>query len=318
MKDQERAEPLNFLGAPFLICSPAMRELMALTERIARTKAAVLINGETGSGKELTARAIHCYSTRSSKPWVDVSCGALPEHLVESEFFGYEKGAFSSAEAPKPGFFELANGGTLFLDEIGQLEPRMQGKLLRVLDGNPYYRLGGIRKVTVDVRIVAATNVNLVEAVQSGQFRSDLFHRLSQFTLTVPPLRQRREDIIPLAEFFLEREHPGLQLSPEAGLLLQRYSWPGNVRQLRNVITTAAILASGTCIRADDLPPQIRFPEADTTEHRLEDVERRTIFATLASAKGHRREAAAQLGISARTLSRKLKAYSKDEASIAC
>src|SRR5271157_5835440 len=176
---------------PAIISSPGMRQLIELAERIAQSHAAVLITGESGSGKELIARAVHHYSLRNAKPWVDVSCAALPENLVESELFGYEKGAFSSADSPKPGLFELANHGTLFLDEIGELEPRMQVKLLRVLDGTPYYRLGGVRKVSVDVRIIAATNQNLEEMVRSGRFRCDLYHRLSQITLRVPPLRER-------------------------------------------------------------------------------------------------------------------------------
>jgi transcriptional regulator with GAF, ATPase, and Fis domain len=165
------SELKTFLGMPAIVCSAAMRQLLELVERIAQTNAAVLITGESGSGKELIARAIHHYSLRGSKPWVDVSCAALPEHLVESELFGYERSAFIGADYPKPGLFELANHGTLFLDEIGELEPRMQVKLLRVLDGVPYYRLGGVRKVAVDVRIVAATSRDLRAEVAAGGFR---------------------------------------------------------------------------------------------------------------------------------------------------
>jgi transcriptional regulator with GAF, ATPase, and Fis domain len=168
----------------------------------------VLITGETGSGKELAACAIHEYSYRHSKPWIDINCAALPEHLVESELFGYEKGAFSGADSSKPGLFELADKGTLFLDEIGELPSHIQVKLLRVLDSAPYYRLGGHRKITVDVRIVAATNQDLEVAVQEGRFRKDLFHRLSQFQLRVPPLRERPEDIVVLAEHFLLLKAP--------------------------------------------------------------------------------------------------------------
>ncbi len=201
---------------PAIISSPGMRQLIELVERIAQTNAAVLITGESGSGKELIARAVHHYSLRCAKPWVDVSCAALPEHLVESELFGYEKGAFSGADSPKPGLFELANHGTLFLDEVGELEPRMQVKLLRVLDGVAYYRLGGTRKVTVDVRIVAATNQDLEHMVETGQFRGDLYHRLGQICLRVPPLRERPEDIVPLAEHFLKQTNPRLIFSGEA------------------------------------------------------------------------------------------------------
>src|ERR1700693_2931836 len=206
----------TYLGMPAVISSPGMQQLIELVQRIAQTNAAVLITGESGSGKEWIARAVHHYSLRGGKPWVDVSCAALPEHLVESELFGYEKGAFSGADSPKPGLFELANHGTLFLDEIGELEPRMQVKLLRVLDGVAYYRLGGTRKVTVDVRVVGATNQDLETMVEGGQFRGDLYHRLGQICLRVPPLRERREDIVPLAEYFLKQTNPRSFFSGEA------------------------------------------------------------------------------------------------------
>src|SRR5271165_1305483 len=197
------SESRQFLGMAAIVASPAIRRLLSVVERVAQTNASVLIQGESGSGKELIARAVHHHSLRCGKPWVDVSCAALPEHLVESELFGYERGAFSGADSAKPGLFELAHQGTLFLDEIGELEPRMQVKLLRVLDGTPYYRLGGVKKVSVDVRVVAATNQDLERGVADGRFRNDLYHRLSQFTLRVPPLRDRIEDIAPLARHIL-------------------------------------------------------------------------------------------------------------------
>src|SRR5260370_29681441 len=202
----------SFHGMPAVVRSKAMENLLSLAERVARTNATVLITGETGSGKELIARALHHYSLRNSKPWVDVNCAALPEHLVESELFGYEKGAFSGADSLKHGLFELANTGTLFLDEIGELDHKMQVKLLRVLDGTPYYRLGGVRKIKVDVRILSATNVNLEEAVRAGKFRSDLYHRLNQIRLLVPPLRERPEDVVALAGMFLDRQGPGVRV----------------------------------------------------------------------------------------------------------
>src|SRR5689334_22584366 len=170
-------QPASFLGMSAVIASEPMQQLMVKIQRIGMSSASVLIEGESGVGKELVARAIHHHSLRSSKPWVDVSCAALPEHLIESELFGYEKGAFSGADSSKPGLFELAHGGTIFLDEIGELEPRMQVKLLRVLDGSTYYRLGGVRKVSVDVRVIAATNQDLTQAVGQGRFRGDLYHR---------------------------------------------------------------------------------------------------------------------------------------------
>src|SRR5258706_3252081 len=188
-----------FLGMPAIIASEPMRGLMTMVERVARSSATVLITGESGSGKELVARALHNYSLRAQKPWVDLSCAALPEHLLESELFGYDRGAFSGADSAKQGLFELANQGTIFLDEIGELDPKMQVKLLRVLDGVPYYRLGGVKKVSVDVRVVAATNQELDIAVAEGRFRSDLYHRLGQITMRVPPRRHRTEDVAPPA-----------------------------------------------------------------------------------------------------------------------
>jgi len=302
-------------GTEAVICSESMRKLMQMVERVARSGAAVLIVGETGSGKEFVARAIHHHSLRCNKPWVDLNCAALPEHLVESELFGYEKGAFSGADSPKPGLFELADKGTFFLDEIGELEPKVQVKLLRVLDGVPYYRLGGSRKIAVDVRIVAATNQDLEEGVRAGRFRSDLYHRLSQFQLKVPPLRERPDDIRALAQYFLRQHRPNNHFTPEALDTLLAYSWPGNVRELKNVVLQAATLAEDSDIRAGDLPPEIggapriedELPATD-----LAEIERQSIVRVLSQAGGHQGLAAEQLGISRRTLSRKLKQYKID------
>src|SRR5258708_5646505 len=190
-------------GKEFIVASEVMRKFMGMAERVARHVGTVLIIGETGTGKELIAHTIHQYSLRSEQPFVEINCAALPENLVESELFGYEKGAFSGADTGKPGLFELAHQGTIFLDEIGELDLRVQVKLLRILDRAPYYRLGGHPKITSDVRVVAATNRNLKDEVASGRFRKDLYHRLSQFELAVPPLRERPEDIVALAEHFL-------------------------------------------------------------------------------------------------------------------
>jgi transcriptional regulator with PAS, ATPase and Fis domain len=311
-----------------------MKQLIELAERIAQSNAAVLITGESGSGKELIARAVHHYSLRCAKPWVDVSCAALPEHLVESELFGYEKGAFSGADSPKPGLFELAHHGTLFLDEVGELEPRMQVKLLRVLDGVAYYRLGGTRKVTVDVRIVAATNQDLEQMVETGSFRGDLYHRLGQICLRVPPLRERREDIVPLAEHFLKQTNSRLTFSGEALQILEGHRWPGNVRELRNVVTKAAVLARETEIGAADLlmvPPRTFASQPATpiapssgplagtlagaaagSLENLDGMEKSTILRVLAQTNGHQQKAAELLGISRRTLSRKLKLYGRE------
>jgi two-component system, NtrC family, response regulator AtoC len=315
----------SFLGMQAILSSPAMLQLLDLVERIAQTSAAVLITGESGSGKELIARAVHHYSLRCAKPWVDVSCAALPEHLVESELFGYERGAFSGADSAKPGLFELANHGTLFLDEIGELEPRMQVKLLRVLDGVAYYRLGGVRKVTVDVRVVAATNQDLEDMVETGRFRRDLFHRLGQICLRVPPLRERVEDIVPLAEYFLEQSNPQRSFSSQALAALESHAWPGNVRELRNVVTKAAVLARENEIQASELllgPAKIASslaaPTVIPTAANLDGVEKTMILRVLAQTHGHQQKAAELLGISRRTLSRKLKLYGREAVRQSC
>ena len=308
----------TYLGMQAIFSSPAMQQLLDMVERIAQTSAAVLITGESGSGKELIARAVHHYSLRCSRPWVDVSCAALPEHLVESELFGYEKGAFSGADSPKPGLFELANHGTLFLDEVGELEPRMQVKLLRVLDGVAYYRLGGTRKVTVDVRVVAATNQDLERMVEIGQFRGDLYHRLGQICLRVPPLRERREDIVPLAEHFLAQANPRMAFAAEALASLEQYAWPGNVRELRNAVTKAAVMARDQEIQSADLMLAPSRPAMETGTARatptanLDGMEKSTILRVLAETNGHQQRAAELLGISRRTLSRKLKLYGRE------
>jgi len=309
--------PIRVHEMEMVVASEPMRLVMAMVERVAATPGAVLITGETGVGKELVARAIHSYSLRCGKPWVDVNCAAIPEHLVESELFGYEKGAFSGADAGKAGLFELADKGTLFLDEIGELDPKVQVKLLRVLDGVPYYRLGGNRKVSVDVRIVAATNRPLEEAVRFGRFRRDLYHRLSQFQIRVPALRERPEDIPVLAEMFL-RQNCDAQFSPEALEALSAYAWPGNVRELRNVVMKMSVVAREGRIEAGDIPSEMVDRKAVSspppvpvraTGADLGELERQTILRTLHQAGGHQGVASKMLGISRRTLSRKLKQY---------
>jgi DNA-binding NtrC family response regulator len=304
-----------FLGMEAVIASEPMTSLMATVERVARSHATVLITGESGSGKELVARALHHHSMRSHKPWVDLSCAALPEHLLESELFGYEKGAFSGADASKPGLFEMANTGTIFLDEIGELDPRMQVKLLRVLDAVSYYRLGGVKKVSVDVRVVAATNQNLESAVAEGRFRGDLYHRLAQFTLCVPPLRKRVEDIAPLARHFLAQHNLHMRFSSAAMALLEAQPWPGNIRELRNVVTKAAVLAESDEISPADLTLPVASEadedgaDASRDSSNLESIEKRAILDALSATGGHQQKAAVRLGISRRTLNRKLKLY---------
>jgi transcriptional regulator with PAS, ATPase and Fis domain len=318
VEGMERLELLN--GDTAVVRSPALRRVMKLLQRVAAHNAAVLIMGETGTGKELVARAIHHYSSRREHAFVDVNCATLPEHLAESELFGYEKGAFSGAENVKPGLFELAEGGTLFLDEIGDLDPKMQVKLLRVLDGIPYYRLGGKSKVSVDVRVLAATNRDMDSAVKSGKFRRDLFYRLSQFQLLVPPLRERPEDIIGIAEYLLREHHPNSHLTEDAIHALQQYSWPGNVRELKNVIFKTVMHAENAAVevRACDLAFENETLLAKSTAtapaqaEGLNGMEKQAILNALARTGGHRGRAAEQLGISRRTLSRKLKEYREE------
>lgn len=305
-------------GTKAVVCSEAMRKLMAMVARVARHDAAVLIVGETGSGKELVAQAIHQNSLRCGKPFVDVNCAALPEHLVESELFGYEKGAFSGAEAMKPGLFELADHGTLFLDEIGELDGKVQAKLLRVLDGVPYYRLGGHRKVAIQVRVIAATNRDLEEEVRAGKFRRDLYHRLTQFQLQVPPLRERPEDIVAIGEHFLQQQMPEGRFTSEALEVLQRYAWPGNVRELKNVVFRAAVQVKPGSkeVRASDLPPVIcGIAESGTSVQfagNLDDMEKQMIIQALNQCGGSQIKAAQKLGISTRTLRRKMEKYRKE------
>ncbi|HKD81278.1 MAG TPA: sigma 54-interacting transcriptional regulator [Candidatus Angelobacter sp.] len=301
-----------------IVRSESLQRIMRLAEKVARHPAAVLIVGETGTGKEMIAHAIHNHSLRCNQPWVDVNCAAIPEHLVESELFGYEKGAFSGADSMKPGFFELANRGTLFLDEIGDLDLKIQVKLLRVLDGVPYYRLGGSKKVSVDVRVVAATNQDLEKLVPAGKFRSDLYHRLAQFKLEVPPLRERPEDVLGIAEQVLRQHYPDSRFSQDAIDALLAYPWAGNVRELKNLVFGAVLQARDAHveIRAADL----RFPDSVSASRQtipagaaLDEVEKKTILMALEKSGGNQGKAAEALGISRRTLLRKLKSYREAE-----
>jgi transcriptional regulator with PAS, ATPase and Fis domain len=292
-----------------VVASEQMRTLLGTTERVARTSEPVMITGESGSGKEIIARAVHQFSPRSAEPFIDVNCASLPDNLIESELFGYDRGSFTGAETVKPGFFELASSGTIFLDEIGELDQRMQAKLLRVLDGQPYFRIGGTSKVPVGARVVTTTNLDVTEAVRTGRIRQDLFHRLNVFELRVPPLRERAEDIAPLAQMFLEAS--GLTLTDEALGMLEEYSWPGNIRQLRNILLRAALFATGGEIRATDLPRDVSHGADPAPEgsHSLEELEQQMILRVLSQTNGHQQKAADQLGISRRTLIRKLKHY---------
>ena len=312
------ATPQNsWAGDGFIARSDALKRVLKLMEQVSRHPAAVLIVGETGTGKEMIARAIHAHSLRCNQPWIDVNCAAIPEHLVESELFGYEKGAFSGADALKPGLFELADKGTLMLDEIGDLDLKIQVKLLRVLDGVPYYRLGGSKKVHVDVRVVAATNQDLEELVRAGKFRGDLYHRLAQFKLEVPPLRERTEDLLGIAEHLLHQHHPESRFSSDAITAMLSYRWPGNVRELKNAIFHAVMCAKEP--QKEITAADLRLVETASTNGQaplngdLNQVEKQMIFQALEKFGGNQGKAAQSLGISRRTLIRKLKAYREND-----
>jgi DNA-binding NtrC family response regulator len=311
-------EQSESMSSEIVVLDPKMLAVIESARKVAPHKAAVLITGETGTGKELIAGLIHRYSSRCTKPWVDLNCAALPEHLVESELFGYEKGAFSGADTTKPGLFEHAHGGTIFLDEIGELDPRVQVKLLRVLDGTPYFRLGGSKKIVVDVRVLTATNRDLEAAVQAGSFRRDLFHRISEVHVHIPALRERPRDIAALAEHFLACDCPGARFTPGALELLVRMPWPGNVRELRNLILNLGILNPHGDISVDDIlhhagdhgtltpaPPQGLGNDVIA----MDEFERAMILRALESTGGNQSRAAVRLGMPRRTLCRKLNAY---------
>ncbi|HEU4416991.1 MAG TPA: sigma 54-interacting transcriptional regulator [Candidatus Angelobacter sp.] len=305
-----------------IIRSDALKQVMKLVEQVACHPAAVLIVGETGTGKEMIARSIHSHSLRCNHPWIDVNCAAIPEHLVESELFGYEKGAFSGADAQKIGYFEMADGGTLFLDEIGDLDPKIQVKLLRVLDGAPYYRLGGSKKVSVNVRVVAATNQSLEDLVKAGRFRNDLYHRLAEFKLEIPPLRERPEDLLAIAEQILHQHYPNSHFSNDGITALITHEWPGNVRELRNAVFRAVMLAQNPSVEitAEDLKlTQVIQPATGKAplSRDLDQLERQIVFDTLERCGNNQGKAAEALGISRRTLLRKLKMYRENEMGIA-
>jgi two-component system response regulator HydG len=314
---QQRLDDLLQQGA-VVGASPAFRRMMTLVDQVADSSATVLVQGDSGTGKELVARAIHQRSARRAGPFVAVNCAALPETLLESELFGYEKGAFTGAAGRKEGRFELADGGTLFLDEVSDLSPVTQPKILRVLQEGEFERLGGTKTLRVDVRIVAATNQDLAQMVREKRFREDLFYRLNVITITVPPLRERREDIRVLAQHFLRvyaaKNNRTLEgFTDDAVRRLEAYAWPGNVRELENVIERGVVLARGGLMDVADLPEEIAgatpLPEGVLTVRigtPLAEVEQRLLEETLRVTKGNKTLTAKLLGIDPRTVSRKL------------
>src|SRR5881296_4185552 len=320
---QQRLDDLLQQGA-VIGSSPAFRRMMTLLEQVAGSSATVLVQGESGTGKELVARTIHARSARSRGPFVAVNCAALPETLLESELFGYEKGAFTGAAGRKEGRFELANGGTLFLDEVADLSLVTQPKILRVLQEGEFERLGGTRTIQVDVCIVAATNQDLAEMVKEKRFREDLYYRLNVITVRVPPLRERHEDIRLLAQHYLRvyaakngRKLEGL--SNEALERLESYAWPGNVRELENLIERTVLLARKDRIDAEDLPEEVagvKPPPRDAilglVGTPLDEIERRLLDETLRITGGNKTQAAKLLGIDVRTVARKLERRGDD------
>lgn len=297
--------------------SPAMQAVLKRAARFARSDAPVVVLGESGTGKEVVARILHANSRRAQAPFVAINVAAIPAELLESELFGYARGAFTGAERKKPGLFEEAHGGTLFLDEIAELPMTMQAKLLRALAEGEVRRLGETRAFAVDVRIVCATHRDLFGLVGAGAFREDLYYRLKVLSLRVPPLRDRREDILPLAQAFLASERTMAKgFAPDARDALVRYAWPGNVRELGNAVQHGAALAAGLFVRRDDLPDELVLPSPPAVDRSspvsplrtLAEVEREHIERVLDACGGSQSQAARVLGIGRNTLWRKLRA----------
>jgi DNA-binding NtrC family response regulator len=311
---RDRVAPSNIIGA-----SPPMQRVFEIVDQVAPSKATVLITGESGTGKELVANAIHARSPRASGPFVKLHCAALAETLLESELFGHERGSFTGAMARKDGRFSIADGGTLFLDEIGEISPAVQVKLLRFLQEHEFERVGGTQTIRVDVRVIAATNRNLVEEVKAGRFREDLFYRLNVVTVDMPPLRDRKTDIPALSKFFVDRyakdNSKNIEaIAPQTLELLMSYDWPGNVRELENAIERAVVLTNGSVLEPRHLPPNVR-PTATPNGmppipgSTLAEIERYAILETLKSTGGSTSKAADILGISVRTIQYRLHDY---------
>jgi two-component system response regulator AtoC len=316
---QQQSAPM---GDQLVGTSPKMQEIFKLIGRVAATDATVLLQGESGTGKELIADAILRHSLRSDKPFIKVNCSALPEQLLESEMFGHEKGSFTGAIAQRQGRFELADGGTIFLDEVNSMSPSLQAKLLRVLQQHTFERVGGKETLTVDVRVVAATNSDIEAEMKAGRFREDLFYRLNVIHVKMPPLREHAEDIPVLVEQFLRQFSPkkNVVISPEVMKKLQQYTWPGNVRELQNVIQRAIVLSEGEVITLDHLPLTLRaegelipstvlWQDGVPFKNIIEDVEKQLILKALRETNWNRTHAAQLLQIHRRLLFSKIKQY---------
>lgn len=306
--DLNRFAPSDFVGA-----SKSLQDVLGMVSKVARTDAGVMITGESGSGKELVARAVHAASPRSDGPFVAINCAALPEALLESELFGHEKGAFTGASARKRGRFEVADGGTIFLDEVGEIPSSVQAKLLRALEDKTFNRVGGTAQLKVDVRVVAATNRDLLSEMREGRFREDLFFRLNVFPIKVPSLRERADDIQMLAEHFLLQYSTEATLSAQALEALKTYRWPGNVRELKNVLERASILADSGVIEPGHLH---LLPGENQTDNKPEAskegiaaVERQMIEQALTESAGNKTEAAKRLHITRRMLYSRMKKH---------
>jgi DNA-binding NtrC family response regulator len=316
-RDDQRRGGTAFEGVG---ASPSFCSVLARAQRVAQTDADVLIEAESGTGKELVARLIHRASPRAAGPFVAVNCSAFPDNLLESELFGHVRGAFTGANTAKPGKFELADGGTLLLDEIGEMPLTLQPKLLRVLQEREVDRLGDTRPVPVNVRVIATTNRSLRARVDAGQFRADLYYRLHVVPLTIPPLRERRDDILPLAEYFLSKHEPKTQrgmfrIGPDFAAQLETLDWPGNVRELENFIRRALALATGTNLGAQPLDGSMTVSSREDTADALkpgatlQDVERQLLEKTLEATGGNRTRAAELMGVSLRTVRNKIREY---------
>ncbi|HZW82000.1 MAG TPA: sigma-54 dependent transcriptional regulator [Candidatus Deferrimicrobium sp.] len=319
-EDVEKPWSNTFVGS-----SVQMLDLFKTIGRVAPSDSSVLIQGESGTGKELIARTIHEYSNRKQAPFVSINCGAVPEGVLESEFFGHEKGAFTGAHARKIGKFEFADGGTIFLDEIGEMSPQLQVKLLRVLQERQFERVGGNETVAVDIRVIAATNKDLRKSISEKSFRADLYYRLNVVSITVPSLRERMDDIVLLAAYFRDKYCAKLgkqarQISQEALVLLECYPWPGNVRELENAIEHAIVMGKGGRIMPEDLPEEIAnytecthdqaFPTQSTTlKEMVKAVEKTAITQALLQTRGNKLQAAKRLDISRRALQYKIEEY---------